>query len=204
MVRNSIHKKIIIKILIIVAMIVGSIVFSNTQNAEIKKLEKKEHSFKIRSNELESRYKNFDSRKSEIKEAFSTWLKLQKRDEGFEGLRISYIQEIFDVMEEKHQLNQLDINMSKPEILSGTYNAVNIGVQASEIRMRIKAYSDIQILFFIYDLLRSVPGYIDITSFSMKRDFVLNNTTYLKLAEDEFFSPVSAELIFVWHELKSK
>lgn len=200
----SVHKKILIKSVIIVALIIAAVIYSKQQVRQLGILERQERQVRVKANEYESRFNNFDSRKAEIKEALNTWLTLTGEQKGFEGLKISAMKSVLDEMSEKHLLVKLDIKMSKPEILQGVYRASSVAVQASDINLRVRGYSDVQILSFIYDLFKHAPGYLDVTSFQIKQELPLNDSTFLKLASDVKLAPVSANLIVKWHELQNK
>ena len=172
--------------------------FSNIDN----KLSRQERSSKGKVSNMESKINSFNAKTKDIGEALATWEYLTSDYESFAGLRISTAKNIIEGLNKKYNFKNIDINMSKPELLSGKFLRESIGVEFSVIKIRLKALSDVKIYHFIHELTDLFPGYLVFNSYSLKLERDLNQTFLSSLYSDSKISSVSADIELDWRALK--
>ena len=106
-------------------------------------------------------------------------------------------------MKNKHEINKLDITLSKPVMLKGKNKGIKMGIESSEMEIKLRCYTDTQVFYFVFDLLTMLPGYPKITDFSLKKVYDINKDSLFRIAKDPKFSPVLADMKITWNDLKS-
>ncbi|MBT4921468.1 MAG: hypothetical protein HON23_00450 [Rickettsiales bacterium] len=191
------------KIVIILVMISGSYIFSDKKYDDLKKLDRRETKEISELKQIKAKIYHFNTKTEDISEALATWEYITDEVKEFNGLKLGDAKEIIDRVKKKHNLNQLDIKLSKPEILQGKYKGVKVGVESTILKIKIRSYTDIQVFYFLYDILVMLPGYPQVIKFSIKKSHDLNDSNLYRIARDPKFSPVLSEIDIRWNDLKS-
>jgi len=184
-------------------VIIGSFFYSNAYFSKIKsKLSRQERSFKSEVMDYQGKIDSFNAKTQDIADALTTWEYLTSDETTFAGLKIGVARNIIDKLRTKYNFKDLDIQMSKPELMDGEYRGEVVGTEFSKIKMSIQGLTDVQIFHFIYDLSTSFPGYLSFSSYNIKQDREINQTFLSQLGDDTNISAVSAEIECTWSELK--
>ena len=191
-----------IKSFISIICILGIIYSHNYFTDTTFELVKQEKTAKSNSLNIEKSIDNFNKKTADIADALNIWDELTSNQESFQGLKISTARDIIENLNQKYKFAYIDINMSKPELLSDEYQGDDIGVEHSVIKIKLRALSDVHIYHFMYDLQDLFPGYLIFKSYLINSESKLNAQFISRLKLDDKSSSVSANIELNWRELK--
>ena len=194
--------KLSIKILVILSLITVCFFFTSNEYEKLSLLDRKKTSEDLRLKKIKDKINHFNTKTEDIANALATWKYVTSEVQHFKGLQLRKAKDLLDEMKTKHNLNQLDIKLSKPEIQKGRLKGVKVGVESTTLQLKIRCYSDIQIFNFLYDLLIMLPGYPQTIKLSINKSHDLNETNLYRIARDSRFSPVLSEIDIRWNDLK--
>ena len=199
---NKLNISIAIKSVILVILITGFIIF-NSYFSKIKlSLSTEKINFAQKVKDYKLKINNFNKKTRNITESLEIWDNLGGEGMYFEGVRISMVKEILDNLKNKYEFKELDIKMSKPITLENEYQGKIIAVESSKIDMSVRAYSDVDIMLFLYDLSNISPSYLIIDSYFIKLELSLDQVIE-KISNGDDVSSVYAEIKIYWKELKT-
>ncbi|MBT4989739.1 MAG: hypothetical protein HOM96_04325 [Rickettsiales bacterium] len=203
MVIRKLKATLLIKFMIILIIVVCTYMFSSKEYDKFKRLERQKRVELSQLKKIKDKINHFNTKTEDIANALATWKYITAEIKEFDGLKLGEAKEILDFMKVKYSLNQLDIKLSKPEIIGGKYKGVKIGVESTILQLKIRSYSDIQIYNFLYNILVMLPGYPQVIRLSINKTHDLNESNLYRIARDPKFSPVLSEIDIRWHDLKS-
>mgnify|MGYP005644366331 FL=1 len=201
MMEKRIKYKIYIKGIILIGLLIFSIAFFIYSSSRFNKLSRRQTILQSQVKQFNDKISNFNSRIDDITQSLIVWKNLTNTKENFEGVSSSTAKEILDNLENNHKV-ETKKTMSKPVMLAGNYSGKYFLVESSTISLSLSSYSDVHMLYFVFDLLRRFPGYIKITEFSVKKRDIENEEFITKIVKGEKIYSVNAKITFDWRELK--
>ncbi len=199
---KKLKAKLLIKSIAILLLISLCYFFTGQKYDSLHLLERKQRSEDAKLKKIKDKINHFNTKTEDIAHALATWKYVTSEVKEFKGLQLRQAKDLLDEMKSKHNLNQLDIKLSKPEIQKGQLKGVKVGVEATTLQLKIRCYSDLQIYNFLYDLLIRLPGYPQTIKLTINKSHDLNETNLYRIARDSRFSPVLSEIDIRWNDLK--
>jgi len=197
------HLTICIKSLTLVFLIIFIFV-SNQYFLKIKSgLAKERKEFSTKSSEYRAKLDNFQNKTQDIKESLEIWKRLGGENAYFLGVQIGHVKKTLDLLKDKYLFKELEIKMSKPIIKNNLSKNKIIAIEYSSIDLKIRAYSDTDIMLFLFDLYNYSPGYLIIESYFINKESSLDRVIEkLRLGQNKS-SAVYANIKLYWKELKT-
>ena len=199
--EKRIKYKIYIKGIILIGLLIFSIAFFLYSSSRFNKLSRRQTILQSQVKQFNDKISNFNSRIDDITQSLIVWKNLTSIKKSFDGVSSLTAKEILDNLENNHKV-ETKKTMSKPVVLSGIYSGKYFVVESSTISLSLSSYSDVHMLYFIFDLLRRFPGYIKMTEFSVKKRDIKNEEFISKIVKGEKIYSVNAKITFDWRELK--
>ena len=142
----------------------------------------------------------------EFAEAIGVWESLDEDAKKLEGIRISQAKLVLDELEAKHKLSNIKLAIAKPEEVninkSPELDNELIRVWNSNVSIDFSAVTDVDAFNFVTDLMESLPGYINIDTFSVERVKDVEKVHLEMIFRGERPALVNGKLRFVWRDFK--
>jgi hypothetical protein len=194
--------KIIIKLLLLLASIIAFYFLSVHINKNKADANKKQASLLSDINRIKSQTSHLLNKEGEIKASLETWRELKGDNLSFKGISISKVKSILDLLKNRHNIVKIETQMSKPIDLKKEYASGKFVTQSSTVTLKIYSHTDVKVLLFVEDLVQNFGKYIKISSLSISNSVLVTQSFYVDLAKDISITPITAEIIFDWRELK--
>ena len=199
--KQQLKTTIIIKS-VIVFFLLAALFFVSTHFAkEDRKFFRKERVLKSLVLDLQNKIDSFNAKTKDITKALETWELLTAKQDKFEGIKISSAKEILDSLKEKYYFVDFEPKMSKPILLEEKYKGSAIAVESSNIKINLRAYSDVDVMLFLHDLSSNFPGYFKIDSYLIKLEQDIGQILP-QVAKGREVTAVYAEIECSWREFK--
>jgi len=155
---------------------------------------------KIRSKSVELQNKVAEAKKYE-----AVWKTIPNQRKFIGIPKIDDVIEKIDVLAEKYAIEKPAIKMTVPEELTNEiFKRSTIGVNVSTATLTFDALSDVKAISFITEFVHSVPGYIIIVNFDIKRTRKYNDQDLIQLSIGKGSGAVTGKVDFFWYLYKSK
>ncbi|MBL6785701.1 MAG: hypothetical protein ISQ32_05290 [Rickettsiales bacterium] len=195
--------KIFLKVIVILAILVSCYLFTGKEYGKLDRYKRQQRIETSSLNKIKAKINHFNTKTDDIADALETWNFITSEVKEFKGLKLGDAKKLMNQLKSKHGLTNVDVKLSKPEILKGAYTGVKVGVESTILQIKIRSYDDIQLYKFLYDVLVSLPGYPEIIELSIVKVHELNETNLYRIAKDPKFAPVVSSIDIKWHDLKS-
>jgi hypothetical protein len=189
------------KVALILLLIIGAYVFVTKQYSELSLLHKHEIREELALKQLRHKIDRFNTKSDDIASMLDTWSHIANDSTEFKGLQLSKAKEIIGNVKSRYHIPQLDVKLSKPAMLTGKYHGDKVGVESTVLKLRVGAYSDLQIFYALYDLLVLLPGYPKVIKFSLKKIHDLTETNLHRITTEQL-TLVLAEIDIKWSDFK--
>lgn len=153
-------------------------------------------------NSLNAKLEGLNRKTLEFSDAVKAWEKMDEADKQLQGLQISKANELLKEYEKLYKLSEMSTTFSKPQELSEGIVSETVKVIDSQVVINFKALSDEYALNFIHALENQLPGYVQITSFSLTKDAQITKDILERVARGETPPLVVGNVEFIWRELK--
>ncbi len=156
---------------------------------------------------LKSKSANVEARVNDAKKYKQIWIKADGKKRNFSGIKISDINDSFKNLAEKNNIVGPVINISVPEILrDGTYNRQVLDVHLVNCVITFDALTDRIAIDFINSFLNTLPGYVVISDFSIKKIKKEGYTDeeLVNISSGKITGLTSVKVNFSWYFLKHK
>jgi hypothetical protein len=185
------------------AIFAGCVFYNIHKNQQIKKeLETiASEAAQIEAQTIELKDKTLD-----VKKHIATWQKLDEKKKSTNGiLKSDEIDKILLKSAEKYNISDPIIKISFPENLSdGIFSLSTITVLSSTVTINFKSVDDVRALGFVNDFINSLPGYVVVSGFELKKDKSYSNEDLIAISSGKEVAAVSGNINFFWYSFKNK
>lgn len=185
---------------IIVAALAGSYVLFDEKSTQLKE-ELRKHQSEIQ--QQKQKIETLLLQQKDFRESAKLWEQLSDDSKKLEGLRIEEGRLLLEELKDDYKLGSLDIKVTPPTELSGAYKTETSTIMSSKVNLSYTAISDQYALSFLDALLTRMPGYIQISNFSIRRDSDFSAAIIESIYNGQLPALVSVSLEFQWQDLKS-
>ena len=132
---------------VILFAVIGGIFYSSSYFYKIKsRFSRQERTLKSEVHDYQSKIDSFNAKTRDIAASLETWDDLTAEKSNFGGLKISEAKKVLDGLREAYKFKNLDVELLKPNLLGGEFKRQTVGVESSNITIKILGYSDVQLL----------------------------------------------------------
>lgn len=201
--KKTLKFSIIVKLALFVILIIMLLLFNKYFLAIKSDLYKEQEEISSKFKEYQKKVNNFYQKTKDIEQSLEIWKKLGGEQAYFDGIKISEVKIMLDFLKEKYLFKELDIKMSKPIIEKNMSSASFVVIESSQINLKIRAYSDVDMMMFLNDLNNLLhPSYLIINSYSINKEVDLPRVIN-KLQKEGGGSSVYTDINLYWKELKT-
>lgn len=157
--------------------------------------------------DLKNKSANVEARVGDAKKYKQIWIKADEKKKNFKEIKISDINVGFKALSDQFNLSKSSINISVPEILKdGVYSRPTLDVHLVNCVVNFDALTDKIAVDFINTFVESLPGYVIINDFSIKKNKKggYSDADLINISSGNFGGLISAKVSFSWYFLKHK
>jgi len=142
---------------------------------------------------------------AEAKKYQEVWKTISTTKKFVGTLRIDDVTSKIDTLAEKYQIEKPAIKMTIPEELTnGIFKRSTINITVSTATLTYDAVNDVKAIAFISEFVQSVPGYVVIANFEMKKTKKYTDQDLIQLSSGKGSGAISAKVDFFWYIYKQK
>ncbi len=142
-----------------------------------------------------------------LKSEFSLKLwndRVRKEHSDRSGIKVKQAKIILDDLKKVHQISNLVINLSNPEIRQDFQDAKFCNITYTEMGMTFSSFTDLDAYSFLNSSLHEIPGHIQVKALTLTAvpsidDSVLNN-----IASGRFTDVVNVKVELLWEDIMDK
>jgi hypothetical protein len=201
--RKKIIKNLLITFLLLAAFIsifIYNFFIDKKLESEISKLESEISSIRSKHNELLDKV-------SQFKKYQEIWSKIPPIKKQISDVKIEFITKNVNEIAAKYSIASPDFKMTIPEELkdgSLNNNLTDFYIVKSSGSIVFNSIDDLKAVSFISELINSMPGYLVIKNFEMKKEKTYNSDDFIKISTGTFNGLVNVKVDFTWYLYKSK
>ncbi|MCH2037387.1 MAG: hypothetical protein MK137_02200 [Rickettsiales bacterium] len=196
LIRTSIIALVIV--LVLIAGCVGAYLYYASKEKELKGIQGKMIS-------KQGQLISLRQKKEDYEDSLRLWESLSSKNKELKGIKVDKGREILEILRQKYDVNNLNINFTIPEIVqSRNWETETIDVVSSTVTLTFEAISDQYAMSFVDAVKKELPGYVKILSLRINKLDGINEQVIIQASRGEFPSLVKARLQFLWRDLKEK
>lgn len=157
--------------------------------------------------DLTNKSGNIESRISEVKKYNKIWTSADETRKNPGNIKIAEINDKFNNVAGKYNLSSPKISIAPPETLKGSvYDNQSFEVQLVNFTIDFQSLTDRIAINFVNDFLRTIPGYVVISSLEIKKNKkeAISDADLEEIKAGKNLGLVSSKVAFSWYFLKDK
>lgn len=157
--------------------------------------------------DLTNKSGDIESRINEVKKYNKIWTSADEKRKNPGKIKISDINDRFNLVAAKYNLSLPKITIAAPEALKGSaYDNESFEVQLVNCTIEFKSLTDRVAINFVNDFLGGIPGYVVISSLEIKKNKkeAISDADLAEIKAGTNLGLVSSRAAFSWYFLKDK
>ncbi len=169
-----------------------------SEQTEAQRLQNETASIRSKSIELQNKI-------AEAKKYQEVWKTISSNKKFVGTLKIDDVIAKIDLLAEKYSIEKPAIKMTIPEELSnGIFKRSTILINVSTATLTFDAVNDVKAVAFVSEFIESVPGYVVIANFDIKRTKKYTDQDLIQLSSGKGSGAITAKVDFFWYLYKQK
>lgn len=201
----NLRKKIITNSIICasLSLILAMVFFYDSYNKQM--IEKDVQKIQSEINSIKQRTIDLQNKVSEAKKYQDIWKTISNNKKFIGSIKIDEVTSRIDALAEKYSIEKPAIKMTIPEDLpTGVFNRQTVNINVSNSTITFDAVNDTKAIAFVSEFAESVPGYIVITNFELRKTKKYNEQDLISISTGKPSGAVSAKVDFFWYMYKAK
>ncbi|MBP7710250.1 MAG: hypothetical protein KA100_04185 [Rickettsiales bacterium] len=185
------------------AIFAGCVFYNIHKNDQMKK---EAEAIASETSQIQAQAEEIQGKTLDIKKYIALWHNLDEKKKSTSGiLKSDEIDKMLLASAIKYNISEPIIKVSFPETLSdGIFARSTITVSSSSVSISFKSLDDAKALAFVNDFTNSLPGYVVISSFDLKKDKSYSNEELIAISSGKGSGIVSGNISFFWYAFKNK
>lgn len=201
----ELRKKIIINSSISgVALLVfcGTLFYNVHQSTQVQK---RVDEMRNETNRIQGKTTELQSKIMDIKKYMSIWTNMADNKKSTSGIKMDDVNLLLNTIGTKYDIGDRSIKVALPEAMGdGTFNATTITVLSTTVNLTFTALSDVKALLFISEFANSLPGYVIISNFEIKKEKDYTNEDLVAISTGKSSGKVIGSVSFYWYAFRAK
>ncbi len=201
----ELRKKIIFNITISGAAVVvfcGCLFYNSVKTTQLKKVAE---TLTLETSQLQLQAEELQSKTLDIKKYLAIWGNLDEKKKSTSGIKMDEINSSLSSNAIKNNISSPVIKVTVPETLSGgVFDSSTITTSYATVDLDFKALDDRRALSFINDFTNSLPGYVVIKNFEIKKDKNYSDEELVAISTGKGSGIVDGKITFSWYAFKDK
>lgn len=130
--------------------------------------------------------------------------KVRKEHSDRSGIKIKQAKTILDDLKKTHQISNLVINLSNPEVRQDFQDAKFCNITYTEMGMSFSSFTDIDTYRFLNSSLHEIPGHIQVKSLTITAVPVVDDALIDNIAAGRFTDVVNVRVDLLWQDIIDK
>jgi len=201
---TDLRKKIIIKFVltaVLSAILVAGAFLGMSQEDILRDEIKKIDSEKF---DILREIKELEKKAIEIKKYLAVWREMDDTQKAAEGIVMDKMNNIVGNIAKNHNISGHSLSVNVPQKLEkGIFNTKAIDVVHAKAVLRFTSVSDYEAIMFAKDLTKKLPGYINVTSFSVNKTGDYKDEDLVNISLGKHLGLVESVLEFSWYNFRN-
>ena len=191
-------KFVTIALLIIGVIFVGLFSYHVTNKGAADSFKSEAQSLQMQVGQVKDKIQKSDA-------AIKEWnAKVRNKHEFRDGIQVDLSKVLISKLENLYRLRAMNITLTTPEVRADFADNKFSNVVYSGLTLVFLSYTDVDAYSFIQDLLKELPGYVQVKSVSFIGINEINEEVLASLGRGDKNDIVSIKVDLIWHDLIDK
>ena len=156
--------------------------------------------------QIQSQAQELQSKTMDIKKYMAIWRNLDEKKKNTAGFKIDDVNNSLSAIAIKHNISDpvIKVVSDRDGLNMGVFNCTTINPSLNTVNLSFKALEDSKALSFINEFIESLPGYVVISSFDIKKDKSYTSEDLIAISAGKGSGLVSGNMNFFWYTFKNK
>lgn len=168
-------------------------------------LEGKVSEIKNEASQFKSQALELESKNNELTKYIELWRSISKEKKNTSGIKMDDVNVRLKTVAEKYVISSPNIKITLPETMKGgVFKRATVNILLTNVSLNFFAATDARALMFINEFTNSLPGYVVITSLTIKKDKKYTDGDLVGISTGNSAGSVSGKVDFAWYLCKKK
>jgi len=158
---------------------------------------------KSETSKLKSQASELKTKISEAEKYRNLWSSISSNKKSTSGIKMDNVNALLSAVSEKYSILKPSIKVALPEAMKdGIFKRKTVTILSTTATLSFEAVNDIKALLFVDELLNSLPGYIIITNFEIKKSKQYSDQDLVALSSGNGSGAILGKIDFFWYTYK--
>ncbi len=201
----ALRKKIIINSSAFAILLIALTVIALYNLSQKGGVDEKVNKIKAETSKIKIEAIQIQSKTSEAKKYKELWGNITENKKSVDGIKMDEVNAKLNSIAAKFNIEKPSIKVALPQTMKGgIYDRKTVNILFTTVNLTFEAYDDVRAMYFLDELFDELPGYVTITSLSIKKVRDYETSDYVAISTAKGVGAIQAEVNFYWYVYKSK